>query len=263
VEDGKVVNIEPHPENKATPEGVCLKGLSYVERANSTERILYPLLKNKETGRFERISWEQTYGLLLEKLNYFKEKYGNHSIFFLTGSGMSGILNDVSDNFWKLFGGCTRQFGNLCWPAGLEAIRLMVGENKHNAPWDLENAKLIIFWGKNPAETNIQQMIFVHKAQDKQAKVIVIDPRRTPSSERADLLIMPKPGTDAALALCVANILIENNWIDQKFIDKHVKGFELFKEHVKGFSPEIVSKITGVKRSLSSNWPKQLEQSSP
>ncbi|MBT3424330.1 MAG: molybdopterin-dependent oxidoreductase [Bacteroidetes bacterium] len=247
VEDGKVVNIEPHPANKATPEGVCIKGLGYVERANSPDRLLHPLLKNKTTGKFEKISWEEVYSLLVEKLNYFKNKYGNHSIFFLTGSGMSGMLNDVSSNFWKLFGGCTRQYGNLCWPAGLEAVRLTLGENKHNAPWDLEQAKLIIFWGKNPAETNVQQMIFVEKAQEKGAKVIVIDPRKTQSAERSDLLIQPKPGTDAALALCIANILIENGWIDHEFIEKHVRGFEDFKTHVQTFTLEKTVEITGVK----------------
>jgi molybdopterin guanine dinucleotide-containing S/N-oxide reductase-like protein len=248
VNEGKVVNIEPHPANKATPEGICLKGLSYVERANSPDRLLHPLLKNRETGEFERICWEKVYDLLVEKLTYFKSAYGPQSIFFLTGSGMAGMLNDVSSNFWKLFGGCTRQYGNLCWPAGLEAVRLTLGENKHNVPWDLEHARLIIFWGKNPAETNVQQMMFVEKAQEKGAKIIVVDPRRTQSAERANLLIQPKPGTDAALALCIANILIEKDRIDHEFIENYVKGFEKFKEHVKAFSVEKTAQITGVKK---------------
>ena len=104
----------------------------------------------------------------------------------------------------------TTMYGNLCWPAGLEAERLTLGDNRHNVPWDIENAKLIVLWGKNPAETNIQQMIFIEKAQEKGAKLIVIDPRRTPSSERADLLIQPRPGTDGAMAMAVAREITES-----------------------------------------------------
>ena len=83
---------------------------------------------------------------------------------------MSGLTNEFSSKFWELFGGATTMYGNLCWPAGLEAVQLTLGDNKHNVPWDIENAKLIILWGKNPAETNIQQMIFIEKAQAKWGK---------------------------------------------------------------------------------------------
>ena len=64
VKDGKIVNIEPHAANKATPEGICLKGLSYVERANSPDRILFPHKKQKD-GRFVRISWEQAFDAIV------------------------------------------------------------------------------------------------------------------------------------------------------------------------------------------------------
>ena len=244
VDNNQVKKIEPLPENLATPEGVCVKGQSYVERANSSDRILYPL--KKIGNRFERITWEEALNTIATKLNYFKSNFGAQSILFFAASGMSGLLNDFSLKFWNLFGGATTTYGNLCWPAGLEAVRLTLGENKHNIPWDLENAKLIILWGKNPAETNIQQMIPIEKAQEKGAKLIVIDPRRTPSAERADILIQPLPGTDAALALGIANVLIEKNWIDKDFIDKHVLGFSEFKSYVKHFTPEKAAEISSV-----------------
>ena len=123
--------------------------------------------------------------------------------------------------------------GHLCWSAGLEATRLALGENKHNVPWDIANAKLIILWGKNSAETNIHQIVYVEKAIENGAKLIVIDPRRTETSERANLFIQPRPGTDGALALAIAHLLIKNNAIDQDFIENHVLGFAEFKEMVK------------------------------
>jgi len=243
-EDGKLINIDPQPLNMATPEGICLKGLSYVERVNSPRRILHPL--KKISGQFKQISWNEALNEIAEKLKYFKERYSPQSILFYYASGMSGLLNAVSTNFWKMFGGATTVYGNLCWPAGLEATRLTLGENKHNVPWDLENAKLILVWGKNPAESNIQQMIPIEKAQQDGAKLIFVDPRRTASSERADLLIQPVPGTDGILALAVAKILIEKDLIDHEFIGKYVLGFEEFKESLSKFEIEAASKECGV-----------------
>ena len=243
-DDGKVVKIDPEPLNKATPEGICLKGLSYVERVNSSKRIVHPLKKVED--EFIQISWEEALNEISEKLKYYKENYNPQSVLFYYASGMSGLLNSVSTNFWKMYGGATTVYGNLCWPAGLEATRLTLGENKHNVPWDLENAKLIVVWGKNPAESNIQQMIPIEKAQEKGAKLIFIDPRRTASSERADLLVQPIPGTDGILALAVAKILIENNQVDQEFIDKYVKGYEEFKESVLKINIKDVSEESGV-----------------
>ena len=88
--------------------------------------------------------------------------------------------------FWRMFGGCTTTYGDLCWPAGLEATRLTLGDNTHNAPWDLVNARLIIFWGKNAAETNVHQMAFVDDALDRGARLI---------GDRLDavLIVQPSP----------------------------------------------------------------------
>jgi anaerobic selenocysteine-containing dehydrogenase len=93
-------------------------------------------------------------------------------------------------------------------------------------------------------------MIPIGQAIDNGAKLVVIDPRRTDSSKRASMLIQPNPGTDAALALAIANILILNDWIDHNYIDRNVKGFAAFKEHVKKFSSEWAEEVTGVPESL-------------
>ncbi len=242
IKDGEVIGIDPHAGNRATSEGPCIKGLAYIERANSPDRILYPL-KKKDNGQFERISWTETMDLLAGKLKKFKKEHGPHSVLYYAASGMSGLLNGVSTAFWKLYGGATTTYGNLCWPAGLEATRLTLGENKHNAPWDLENSKLIVFWGKNPAESNIQEMLAVEKAQEQGAQVVVIDPRRTPSTDRAQFLYHVKAGTDAVLALAIARELIANKWIDKDFIDQHVLGFDLFNDSIQDYSLEKAATI--------------------
>ena len=142
--------------------------------------------------------------LYAEKLLSIKEKWGPESILWYRGSGMSGLTNEIGSAFWKAFGGTTTTYGNLCWPAGLEAVRLTLGSVKHNVPWDLENAKTIIIWGKNPAETNIQEIAFIARAKENGCRIIVIDPLRTPTADKADVLYTPRPGTDGALALAIA-----------------------------------------------------------
>lgn len=250
VDNGKVVNISPNPLNKATPEGICLKGLGYVERANSPDRIIYPHRKDSK-GKFHRISWDEALDSIAGRLKHYKEQYGSQSVLFYFASGMSGLINELSGKFWRdIYGGATTVYGNLCWPAGLEATRLTLGENKHNVPWDLENAKLIVLWGKNPAESNIQEMIPLGKALDNGAQLIAIDPRRTDSTQRATMLIQPVPGTDAALALAVANLLILNNWIDKDYINQNVLGFDEFRDYVKDFTSLWASEITGVPEEL-------------
>ena len=248
VSNNRIVRILPDPGNMATPEGPCIKGLSYIERASSSKRLLSPLIKNKK-GEFDEISKKEALDMLAGRLDYFKGRYGEQSIFYYTGSGSSGLSNEIGRNFWDPFGGATTAYGNFCWPAGLEAVRLTLGENKHNAPWDIENASLIIIWGKNPAETNIQEMAFIDKARQKGCKIVVIDPRRTATADKADILLQINPGTDAALALAMASLIISRNLADRDFIRKRVKGFDEFSASL-DMSPERAASICGVPVSM-------------
>jgi len=260
-EGNRIRRIEPDPSNKSVPEGPCLKGLSYIERTHSPERILFPLKKNGQN--FTKISWEHALDEISGKLNHYRKTFGPHSILYYASSGMSGLLNNVGKKFWKEFGGTTTVYGNLCWPAGLEASRLTLGENKHSVPWDLENASLILFWGKNPAECNIQQMIPVEKAQQKGARLVVIDPRHTSSSARADLLLQPKPGTDGILALALAKLIIDNDDHDTDFINSHVGGFEEFSTSLNSLKPASAAKECGIPLKLIKTLAKWLGQTKP
>jgi anaerobic selenocysteine-containing dehydrogenase len=244
VENNRIRRILPYSENRATPEGPCIKGLSYIERFHSPDRIIYPLLRSAN-GTFQQISSDKALSIIADKLIGIRDKHGAHSILWYKGSGMSGLTNDIGSEFWKAFGGATTTYGNLCWPAGLEAVRLTMGSVKHNVPWDLENAKTLIIWGKNPAETNIQEIAFISRAKENGCKVVVIDPLRTPTADKADILYSPAPGTDGALALAIASILIEKKLIDLPFINSHVKGFDDFKKSL-NISTEEAAKITGI-----------------
>ncbi len=244
VENNRIRRILPFIGNRATPEGPCLKGLSYLERTYSADRIIHPLIK-KSNGSFSQITMSEALDLIAAKLTAIRNKYGSQSVLWYKGSGMSGLTNDIGSAFWKSFGGATLTYGNLCWPAGLEAVRLTMGSVKHNVPWDIEHAHTLIIWGKNPAETNIQEIPFIIRAKEKGCKIIVIDPRRTHTADKADLLFTPVPGTDAALAQAIAYYIVHNDLIDKNFIEKNVLGFGEFKNSLK-ITPSEAEKITGI-----------------
>lgn len=244
VENNTIKRILPYNLNRAVPEGPCIKGLSYIERASSPDRLRYPLVR-RQGGGFRKASAEEAFGIISDRLLTIREKHGANSVLWYRGSGQSGLMNETAAEFWKAFGGGTTTYGNLCWPAGLEAVRLTMGSVKHNVPWDLENARTVIIWGKNPAETNIQEIRFIANARSHGARIIVIDPLRTPTADKADMLISPEAGTDAALALAIAYHLVKNDMTDSEFISGHVHGFSEFAESL-SLTPDNASEITGV-----------------
>jgi anaerobic selenocysteine-containing dehydrogenase len=244
VENNRIKRILPYSGNLATPEGPCIKGLSYIERTHSPDRIIHPLIRTSP-GKFSEIKSNEALGIISSRLDSLRDTWGSQSILWYRGSGMSGLTNDIGYSFWNAFGGTTLTYGNLCWPAGLEAVRLTLGSVKHNVPWDLENAKTIIIWGKNPAETNIQEIAFIARAKEKGCRIVVIDPVRTLTADKADILFNPVPGTDGALALALARVLIDKGLTDNEFIHKNVKGFEEFRESLH-ITPSEAERITGI-----------------
>jgi anaerobic selenocysteine-containing dehydrogenase len=245
VEDGAIRRIEPHPGNRATPEGVCLKGLSYVERVRSPDRLLTPL-RRTAAGGFEPIGWDDALAEIAHQLTRIREADGPQSLLHYAGSGTKGLLNGAALAFWRRYGGCTTTYGDLCWPAGLEATRLTLGDNRHSVPWDIARARLIVMWGKNAAETNIHQMPFIQEAREAGGRLVVIDPRRTESTESADLWLRPRPGSDGALALALCGEIIRSGAVDEAFVRDRVTGFEEFAALALECTPAWASEITDI-----------------
>jgi anaerobic selenocysteine-containing dehydrogenase len=249
VRDGRLVGVAAHPGNGATAGGPCLKGLAYLERVYSPDRLLHPL-RRRPGGAFERISWDDALDLIAGKLEALRREPGPRSVLFYAGSGTKGLLNGVATAFWRLYGGCTTTYGDLCWPAGLEATRLTLGDNRHSEPADIANARLIVLWGKNPAETNVHQMRFIQTALDRGGRLIVIDPRRTESCESAELVVQVVPGSDGALALGIAHLLEARGRVDEQFVAAHVHGAGEFRAMLAEYPPARVAAATGVQEAV-------------
>ncbi len=245
----EIVKVTGSELNDVTRGKICLKGLSYPQLTYSKDRLLYPMKLVGERGsdEFERINWEDVVETIHEKFQEVTGAYGPKSILYYPGSGNHGsVMQQYAYGFWDQLEGYSTIRGNLCDPAGVTAIKHTYGMVKHNAIRDIENSKLIILWGKNPTFTNVHSMYHILRALKNGSKLIAVDPRLNESSQRADLHLMPRCGTDGLLAIGVAKYMMEEEIIDKAFIEAHVKGYEEYKKYVESWSFEEILRLTEV-----------------
>ncbi len=185
--------------------------------------------------------------MIYEKFQEVTGEYGPKSILYYPGSGNHGsVMQQYAYGFWDQLEGYSTIRGNLCDPAGVTAIKHTYGMVKHNAIKDIENSKLIVLWGKNPTFTNVHSMYHILRAVQKGAKLIVVDPRLNESSQRANLHLMPRCGTDGLLAIGVAKYMVDKELVDKSFIDQYVKGYEEYRDYIASWSYEEILRLTEV-----------------
>lgn len=243
-EGGKIVSIAPNPEQPVTGKVICSKGRRHLDRINHPERLLYPLLKRG--GYFERVSWTEALQVVAEKINYTLKEHGPLALLHFFDGGYTGLLKKVESRFFSALGGSTVHQGSLCWGAGIAAQSYDFGAVQAHPYQDLVNSKLIIFWGRNPADTSTHILPFVRKARENGARVILIDPVQTATAALADQHIRVKPGSDGALALAMAKVIIKNELTATNFIKDHSSGFEAFAELCEDYSLQKVAGLTGL-----------------
>ncbi len=245
VKDGKIIKIEGtcgHPVNDGK---LCTKGLSNRGYIYREDRIQTPLRRvgKRGEGKFEPITWEEAYTEIGKGLNAIKEKYGAESVAFY--SGYSKWYRQTLRRFAYSFGspnyGCE---SSACYTAAFMAWKVAAGEQ--GSP-DMKRSDLFLGWAYNPFYSSYMSARQAMQLKEKGLKFIIVDPRATPATEKlADLVLRPRSGTDGALALTIANVLIERGWTDNDFISKYVYGYEEFAAYVKGFHQGNVEALTGV-----------------
>ncbi|MFX1570550.1 MAG: molybdopterin-dependent oxidoreductase [Promethearchaeota archaeon] len=276
VKNGKIIRLETDNDEQSQLRA-CLRGRAYRQRVYSDGRLKYPLRRDGERGMgiFERISWDEALEEVASKLKEIRKKYGNSAILFVPGGGNQGMLHGVVSHALMLhqFGGYTRMWGAPSYEGVLFASMATYGTiMTGSAREDLLNSKLIIMWGWNPANTiwDPGTSLWIAKAREKGTKIIVIDPIFTDSAAiLADKWIPIRPGTDTAMLLAMANVIISENLHDITFIEKFTIGFDKFKEYVMGIedgiekTPEWAEDITKVPSKLIRNLAKEYATKKP
>ncbi|WNJ77508.1 selenate/tellurate reductase subunit YnfE [Cedecea neteri] len=218
----------------------CLRGRSIRRRINHPERLNYPMKRvgKRGEGKFERISWDEALEIVSHSLKQTVEKYGNEAVYINYSSGVVGGNITRSSPYASLvarlmncYGGFLSHYGTYSTAQIACAMPYTYGSNDGNSTSDIENSKLVVLFGNNPAETRMSGggiTYYLEQARERSnARMIVIDPRYTDTAAgREDEWIPIRPGTDAALVAGLAHVMISENLVDQPFLDKYCVGYD-------------------------------------
>jgi len=234
VENGRFVALEPDPSHP-TGQALCAKGRAAPELVYHQDRLLYPLKRTRPKGDpdpgWQRISWDEALELTASRLRQLAEQHGPESVVFSMVSASTSAIADSQPWIQRLM----RAFGspNLCgsmelcgWGRGYASrytYGIGMGTPGTHMP-DLENAGCILFWGYNPSLARLSHATATVAALKRGARLIVVDPRRVGLASKADVWLRARPGSDGALALGIANIMIERGWYDRDFLRDWTNG---------------------------------------
>lgn len=250
VVDGRVVTVKGDDDHPFTRGFLCAKTSHYMERLYSPLRIQFPQRRvgAKGEGRFERISWEEALGEIAQRFEAAAAEFGAESILPYSYAGNMGKLAMASmDRRFFNYLGASQLDRTICATAASEGYLYTMGAKLGVDPETLPESKLIIAWGANLVSSNVHIMPFVNKARKNGAVLVTIDPHRSKTAEQSDIFVQPLPGTDAALALGMMYVLIDEGLVDEEYIAENTIGFDALIEHVKDYAPDRVEKITSVK----------------
>jgi anaerobic selenocysteine-containing dehydrogenase len=258
---GRIERLTPIKDH---PLGiVCPRGARSADIVYSPDRLLYPQKRVGERGegKFVRIGWDEAYDIWITGMCEIADRHGPEAVCMYTGRGNfefgvqeSFPPDDTSESsassiLFPFGSPNTTGVGALCFVAyGMIAPQACFGQHYRHLTDDFSNADLILVWGANPAtDSPPAKMKKIKAAQKKGARVITIDHRRseTAKATRAEWLAI-RPGSDGALALAIAGVMIREDLYDAEFVGRWCHGFEAYRDYVKDFTPERVAAITGV-----------------
>jgi anaerobic selenocysteine-containing dehydrogenase len=249
LKDGKLIKIEGDPDHPITRGHMCVKANTYVRRTYHKDRIKYPLLRVGKRGEadFKRISWDEAYDYLIDKLYYCKKKWGGESVVEYIYSGNREFLaKTISGRFLNLFG-ASKLVGSFCILSGLSGATFTNG-SQHCQSIEIwaKKAEVILIVGHNSSFTNVHSLPFIWEALERGAYLIVVDPYLTPIAAKADLFLQPRPGTDGAMVLAMINHIIKKDLHDKEFISRHTYGFDELVQETSKWTLDKASEITGI-----------------
>src|SRR5262245_5517934 len=227
VSEGRVIAIGGSHANPVTQGFICAKVREFPRHMYGESRLLYPGIREgrKGEGRFRRASWDEALSLVAGRLVGIREGHGGEAILPFFYGGSNGYLSQGSTDarlFFRL--GASRLARTVCAAPSSAAAGGLYGKMTGIALPDYAEAQLIVLWGVNPSVSGIHLVPYIHEAQKRGARLVVVDPRKTRLAERADLHLAPHPGTDLPLALAVIRWLFAEGRADREFLEARCSG---------------------------------------
>ena len=260
--DNRVLKVEGDPETPFSEWRLCIRCLVLPQVVHHPDRLTYPMKRvgQRGDGKWQRITWDEAYDTIVEKVRKFQKEHGAESIAVLMGTGR---------NIWHLgarlcYTGfespnvCMFFSGLSCYAPRLRLLPMTQGhyavadcaqmfpDRFDNPAW--KRPECILIWGNNPVVSNPDSFMgwWIVECMKRGSRLIVIDPRLTWIAHKADVWLQLRPGTDAALALAMLNVIIEEGLYDKEFVEKWTSGFERLRERARQYPPEKVAEITWI-----------------
>jgi anaerobic selenocysteine-containing dehydrogenase len=257
VDDGRATRIRGDPAHPVTRGFLCAKVAKYLDRVYSPDRVLFPMRRvqskrlagegARATQVFERISWDEALDEIASRFRQIASDFGSEAILPYSYGGTLGALNGASMDrrfFHRL--GASQLARNICSAAGEAGLKSVIGIKLGTDPEQFTHAHYIIAWGANIHGNNVHLWPFIAEARRKGAKLVVIDPYRTRTAACADWYLPVNPGTDAALALGMMHVIINDGLHDTDYVARYTVGFDQLREKVQEYPPERVANWTGI-----------------
>jgi len=260
VKEGVIVRIETD-DGEEPQARACLRCRAYRQRVYHPDRLLYPLERvgQRGEGKFRRVSWDEALDKVASEIKRVRDTYGPASILCKTSGGDIVLLHRGTLSLSRLLslsGGYSEVWSTFSYEAAIFAEIATYGKLvPPSSRDDLLNSRLILMWGWNPTSTiqDTGTTQYLAQAKEKGNKVISVDPKFTDTTAIfADQWIPIRPGTDTAMLMAMAYVIITSDLHDQGFLDKYAAGFDKFKAYILGKedgipkTPAWAEAITGV-----------------
>ncbi|MDO5132900.1 MAG: formate dehydrogenase subunit alpha [Eubacteriales bacterium] len=247
VKNNRIVSAEA-ADGPANHGRLCVKGRNgSFDFVHAEDRLRTPLIKNRETGRFEPASWDEAIGYAAKRFIEIRAKYGDES---LAGFACSRSANEDIYMVQKMVRTC---FGNnntdncarVCHSATVAGLAKTLGSGAMtNTIHDITHeADCILLVGSNPEEAHPVVGMQIREAVRRGTRLIVVDPRRIRLSHQADIHLQLRPGTNVAFANGMIHVILEEGLEDREYIEKYTENFEELKKLVADYTPERVGEI--------------------
>jgi len=235
-------------DNDYTAGVVCAKVARYAERIHHPDRLTQPLIRRgaKGSGSFEPISWDAALDLVAEKFLAAETRYGSESVWPYQYAGTMGLV--MRDGIHRLrhakkYSGF---HSTICINSAYSGYAAGIGKIAGPDPREMAKSDLVVIWGTNPVNTQVNVMTHATRARkERGAKIVAVDIYMNGTMEQADLAVLVKPGTDAALACAVMHCLFRDGKADWDYLDKYTDAPRELEAHVKSRDPKWAEAITG------------------
>jgi assimilatory nitrate reductase catalytic subunit len=247
---GPALEVTPWPEFPVNEGALCRKGWAAAGLRGHRERLTTPLVRNSHTGALRTADWDEALDLVAGRLRDLRETDGPDSVAVFGGGGLTNEKAYQLGKFARVALGTSQidYNGRWCMSSAASAADQAFGIDR-GVPFplaDVEQTDVLVLVGSNLAETMPPAARHLDRLRDRGGRVVVIDPRRTPTADRADLFIQPVPGTDLPLALGLLHLLDAGGAVDEEYIAARTTGFDAVRRTAAGWWPERVERVSGV-----------------